>query len=388
MPTRTGLRTVARKRPNGTIIRTDYYDRRTGAYLGTDRAAALARTGHAEAPQPRQVYTFSGLCAAYLASPEFQRLAPRTQKLNRLYVNQLRGIMGDISPASITHAVVRRLRDAYVAQPTKGNRMVATLRRLLGYGKEIGVVKENAASRPGRLPERPRSALWSDHQIERFLAVASPVLRRALALMLYTVQRPSDVLAMTAGHITWRDGRAWVLLRQQKTGALIDVPLHQEAAAILAEPLPPPVDRRAKAVATTLLVPSPTGRPWSYRNFCRAWDQVVARADHQFARTAIAAWPRDRSQTQTAKLKAELRAQFLTRLQRRDFRRTGMVKMAMASATPSQIAACSGHSIDHVMRILDTYIPRRSEVALGGIEAWERGSARGQVLELKRTDTN
>ena len=40
-------------------------------------------------------------------------------------------------------------------------------------------------------------------------------------------------------------------------------------------------------------------------------------------------------------------------VQRRDLRRTGMVKMAEAGTTPSQIAAVSGHSIDQTMRILE-----------------------------------
>jgi hypothetical protein len=58
--------------------------------------------------------------------------------------------------------------------------------------------------------------------------------------------------------------------------------------------------------------------------------------------------------------------------QRRDLRRTGIVRLAEAGATTPQIAALSGHSIDYCQRIIDTYLPRRTEVALGGIEAWER----------------
>ncbi len=61
-----------------------------------------------------------------------------------------------------------------------------------------------------------------------------------------------------------------------------------------------------------------------------------------------------------------------------------MVKLAQAGASNTQIAALSGHRIDRVQKILDTYIPRRSEVALGAITAWENGSARGQVLEMVR----
>ncbi|WP_146101890.1 hypothetical protein [Rhodopila globiformis] len=46
--------------------------------------------------------------------------------------------------------------------------------------------------------------------------------------------------------------------------------------------------------------------------------------------------------------------------------------MAEAGATDAQIAAVSGHTIEQTRRILDTYIPRRGEVAAGAIAAWER----------------
>ena len=90
-----------------------------------------------------------------------------------------------------------------------------------------------------------------------------------------------------------------------------------------------------------LLVPSPTGRPWLLRNFARAWDEV-----------ARAAGIRDR--------------------QRRDARRTAVVRLAEAGATVPQIAAVTGWGIDYCQRIVDTYLPRRTEVALGAIQLWER----------------
>ena len=63
-------------------------------------------------------------------------------------------------------------------------------------------------------------------------------------------------------------------------------------------------------------------------------------------------------------------------------RRTGIVRLAEAGATTAQIAAISGHRIDQCQKILDTYLPRRSEVALGGIEAWERLGGQGNVVSI------
>lgn len=373
-PRSSGIKRVIRRRRDGSVARIDYYDAKTLAFLGNDEAAARAAVQATPTRPAGTPSTFDQLAARYLGSPEFRRLAPATQALNRGYVEQLRLRYGDLPPQAITRPVVRALRDAHASQPTKGNRLVATLRRVLSYAIEIGTLKENPASRPGRLEERPRRHLYTDDQIARFLAAAPPALRRAMALLFYTAQRPADVLSLGPQHLSQRQGRTWLSLRQAKTGELVDIPLHHRAAEILADPLPPPTSRRAKAIlAPALLIPSPTGRPWAYRNFARAWDQTRRRADHRLARELLA----------QGVPKAEIRPRLLANLQRRDLRRTGMVKMALAGATTAQIAAVSGHTIAHTQRILDVYIPRRSEVAAAAIDAWESGAGQGQVVPME-----
>ncbi len=50
-----------------------------------------------------------------------------------------------------------------------------------------------------------------------------------------------------------------------------------------------------------------------------------------------------------------------------------------------QIAALSGHDIDYCQRIIDTYLPRRTEVALGAIKLWEDAPDRDTVvMPIKR----
>lgn len=137
-----------------------------------------------------------------------------------------------------------------------------------------------------------------------------PVLRLAIMLMLYTVQRPSDCLSMTTSRIREDDGRLYISLRQQKTGELIDVPVHCALEPLLRERLasdwkPEPLSsqrRYRNTTDTVLLVPSPTGKPWAYRNFCRAWDLIAKKVG-------------------------------IEGLQRRDLRRTGIVRLAEAGAT-------------------------------------------------------
>jgi integrase len=173
------------------------------------------------------------------------------------------------------------------------------------------------------------------------IAAAGPDIRLACALLLHTAQRPSDALSMTWGQIQERNGRLWLTLRQAKTGELVDVPAHRNLAQML----------RTTPRRSLMVVPSPTGLKWSYRNFSRAWDKVTAAAG-------------------------------IDGVQRRDLRRTAMVRMAEAGATSAQIAAVSGHTIEQTSRILDTYIPRRGEVAAGAIDAWETGMIRSVVVAM------
>ena len=148
-------------------------------------------------------------------------------------------------------------------------------------------------------------------------------------------------------------------LRQQKTRTLVAVPVHRELEPLLKE-------RLSEKSGGMLLVPSPRGRPWPRRNFSRKWDATVRRLALRRARELFGqGWSKDQ-------VRAELAEQHR---QRRDLRRTGIVRMAEAGVTTPQIAAVSGHAIDYCQRIIDTYLPRRTEVAIAGIAAWEAGDA-------------
>jgi hypothetical protein len=99
----------------------------------------------------------------------------------------------------------------------------------------------------------------------------------------------------------------------------------------------------------------------------------LRRANRQIARDALRGQPlpKPKRARQREAAKRAVRARLLTGLQRRDIRRTGMVQLALAGATIPQIAALSGHSIEHTTRIIETYVPRRADIALAGVETWE-----------------
>lgn len=393
-----GLNPVRRKRPDGSHS-FDWYHRPTGRLIGRERdgmprerALAIAAEMDADlaAPAGPPSGSFGELCTLYLKSPKYLRKSPRTRQEYRDHIDILRDAWEAVPVTGITRKAVATLHAAYAETPWRGNAILRTLRLVLNYGLhelELPGLSRNPAAHFTLHETSPRSQIWDQARIDAFLEAATaiaPRMRRALALLLYTAQRPGDVLTM-ARPMMWTDaeGRTWIRLRQAKTGEGIDVPCHTRLAAELAAAEPAP---RKGAQPSTLLLPSPRGLPWRMRNFARMWDRVVARANLRLARAALRAQgglPLPAQEAARAKAKAAVRAGMITDLQRRDLRRTGVVQLALAGATIPQIAALTGWGIDHTARIVETYLPRRGEVALGGIERWEN-AVPAKVVPLAR----
>lgn len=397
-PRASGVKPVVRKSANGSVIRTDYYHRVSGVPLGSDYATALVRAAEIDGVSPKLLVprlptsVFGGLCDSYLASDQFRQLGKKSQTLNRLYVEKLRHRLGPAQVAGLTppnlHAFKKKLGDELeegkklppVAKHSmrKGEEgrisagmaghLLNKLGLVMSHAIKIGVIKGvNPASRLGGFGNPGfRNQVWAPEQCEAFLGVSKGSIKIAAAVLLYTAQRPSDVVHMTWDRIQEReDGRIWLSLTQEKTSELIAVPAHRELARVL----------RAVEKKEGLLVSAPRGGEWSYRNFARRWDSLKWRADFRLVRQLLRQGvARDEICPRTIKASG---------LQRRDLRRTAMVRMAESGATVAQIAAVSGHSIGYCQRILDRYIPRRAEVAAGAIAAWESGA---QIITPTKKD--
>ncbi len=366
-PRSTGLKSVRKQLADGNT-REYFYNRKTGAFLGHDRDAAVARVADLEPDSAPKLPagSLASLIVEYKLSDRYLRLKPRTRELYRGYLDQIRRDFGDLPFRGIRASHIEAIKQQHRATPSKANMLLALFRILLGYAVKLDYLKHNPAEKPGRLPPAKRSEIWTVEDEDRFMAAARPSLQLAFMLLLFTVQRPSDVLAMTRGRVTERAGRLYIALRQQKTDTLLDVPVHIRLEPIL----------RARLAESDglLLVPSPRGMAWARRNFSRAWDHDLRRANLRLARVLF----KQGLDKPSVRTELEIRHR-----QRRDLRRTGIVRLAEAGATTPQIAAVSGHSIDYCQRIIDTYLPRRTEVALGGIMAWERaGAAPPNVVAL------
>jgi integrase len=284
-------------------------------------------------------------------------------------LNRIRADWGAHAIADVKPGDIQNIKDVWQDQPAKANATLAVLSILFKFGMARGLCLSNPPANPGRLPPPKRTEVWSTEEEERVVAAFRPWLKLAFYLLLYTLQRPSDVLEMRRDRVTERDGRMFIGVKQAKTDALIDVPVHRNLASLLRA-------RLDEDFGGPLLVPSPTGKPWSRRNFSRAWDHDLEIANDSLRETLLEqGYGPDAVETE---IEARHR-------QRRDLRRTGIVRLAEAGATTPQIAAISGHAIDYCQRIIDTYLPRRTEIAVGGIETWENGrSARVAYIEFRK----
>jgi integrase len=353
---------VLKKLHDGTVW-AYLYDRETGKNVGKEQVGA---TG----PTPPAAGSFAELAAEYLKSTRFLSRSPGTQSEYRHIIADLVDNWGDRLLKAMTPIDVQWLKDQYSDWPSKANHAMAVASILFNFGVKRGLIASNPAAQHGKLEAPPRTQIWSPEAEERFVAEFRPSLKLAFSLMLYTLQRLSDCLAMTTNQITERDGRLYIVLTQSKTGTLVAVPVHNRLEPLLRERMAQRITRNVKGpdgkvreVETHLLVPSPRGEKWSRRNASRAWDIDIAKSNKKLRAVLI-----EQGMTEP-EIEAELSRHVQ---QRRDLRRTGVVRLAERGATTAQIAAISGHEIDYCQRIINTYLPRRTEVALGGIEAWER----------------
>ena len=318
----------------------------------------------------------------YRRQDKFRQLAPRTRDSYNETLDYLSRTLGDVAFAAITYAVVVAMAEEMAATPSKANQCLALISNLSKVARKQGLTEFNPASGVDRIPLRPRIQIWSREEEARRFAPFRPRVRLLAMLMLYTTQRMSDVLGLTTHHVVDHNNRLYIVVRQHKTEALVGLPVHANLEPLIRARLAEDVtitvsddDGTKRQVKSTMLVPSPKGLFWQRRNAARAWDDDQAKADAELAETyKLLGWSE-------ARIAADLRDRHR---QRRDLRRTGIVRLAEAGATTPQIAAISGHSIDYCAKILDVYLPRRTEIALGGIEAWEvmERDGRAKVLRL------
>ena len=218
--------------------------------------------------------TFSALIVAYYNSAEFHELADNTKRARRNILERFResvttetGLrVGDCRVGHLSHACVEKMMADKLSTPAAARVFIKTLRVLMQFAISHNYRSDNPTARvklPGIKGDGWMS--WGEEQIALFEA-KHPVgtrARLALALLLYTAQRRGDVLRMGRQHL--RNGCLQV--RQQKTGAMLEIPVHPALQAIL----------DATPVANLTFLVTANGKPFSPNAFNKVFhDWCVA----------------------------------------------------------------------------------------------------------------
>jgi len=165
---------------------------------------------------------------SYFNSPAFRSMSRFTQLDYRYVIDRFWQEHGDKRVAALQREHVIKLMSGH--QPNRANRLRKVLRAMMAHAIQIGM----RADHPTRDVKAVRVKSdgyhsWTEEEIAQFEA-RHPVgsrARLALALLLYTGQRRSDVVRMGRQHV--RDGFLYV--RQQKTGSELVIPVHADLAS-------------------------------------------------------------------------------------------------------------------------------------------------------------
>jgi hypothetical protein len=167
------------------------------------------------APKPAKQGSLAALAASYLASAAYLSMKPATRRAYNLVIEKLckstdknGTALGTLSAATLRREHVLALMTTRAENPTVANQLRKVLRALMQHAVEIGMRPDD--------PTRDVKAMrvksngfhsWADAEIAQFEA-RHPVgtkARLALALLLYTGQRRSDVVTMGRQHIDKND---------------------------------------------------------------------------------------------------------------------------------------------------------------------------------------
>jgi integrase len=179
--------------------------------------AGIAKASHSRAsPGQRPTHgSLRWLCESYFSSADFKRLDNRTQRVRRNILDGLCARHGEKPAAKMEVRHVRALRDERLDRPEAANAIVKALRQVFSYAIDADLVSHNPARDVAYLRSGSQGFhSWTIEEIRQF-EERHPIgtkARLAMALLLYTGQRRSDVILFGRQHV--RSGR--LIFTQQK----------------------------------------------------------------------------------------------------------------------------------------------------------------------------
>lgn len=150
--------------------------------------------------------TVGWLLDLYLASPQFERLKPKTQKDYRSAVEKIRSkavgskTFGEAKLDRVTKRTIRDYLDTYPS-PVSANRHIAVLKSAWSWAEERYEIPSNPCIGVKLNREAPRERYVSDDEYETVLRMAPPPIAQMMELAYLLRGRLSEVLAIKVDDI-------------------------------------------------------------------------------------------------------------------------------------------------------------------------------------------
>lgn len=350
-----GLNTIRRTLASGKV-ETYYYAYRGGPRLPGEPGSpefVAAFAAAAKTLKPGSKETLISLIRLYEKSSDFNGLAERTKQD---YQKQLAKIEGKFATFPLAALSEKRARSVFlawrddlaIASPRQADYAWSVLTRLLSWSQKRGLIEENPCTKGGKIYRGNRAEkVWTADDEDALMRVASPQLRLALLLALWTGQRQGDLLRLKWAQY---DGQT-IRLQQQKTGVRVTIPI--------AEALRVALDA-VQGQPTEHILQNSRGTPWTQNGFSVSWRKACALAG-------------------------------IEGLTFHDLRGTAVTRLAMAGATEAEIATLTGHALNDVRAILDAHYlsrdPALAKSAIAKLEAannsTKRSAKRAQIDKPK-----
>jgi integrase len=176
--------------------------------------------------------TIADLATKYFASTSFRNKAIETQRSRRNILERFAIENGEKPVALLERRHVQVMVDAKANTPSASRNFLNVLRALIKFAIKEGIIDKDPTVGVERVRIQTEGwRTWSEEDIGKFEAV-HPIGTRerlALALLLYTGQRPSDVVRMGKQHVR----KAAIHVRQKKTGTTLEIPTDPRLREVL-----------------------------------------------------------------------------------------------------------------------------------------------------------
>jgi integrase len=293
---------------------------------------------------------------AFQASQAFLLLAPRTRADYLAKIKLIEKKFGDYPLAGLTDHRTRGLFMAWRDELAMTSRRQAdygwvVLARILSWALDRGLILTNPCAKGGRLYDGSRAdKIWTNEDIEAFLAKAPKHLHLPLLLALWTGQREGDLLRLSwsaydGTHIRLVQNKS-IRRGNQRKATRVVIPVGQ--------PLKAALDAAAKVKSSTQILVNTFGRPWTEYGFQSVWRKACA-------------------------------AVGIVGLTFHDLRGTAVTRLAVAGCTEAEIASITGHSMGDVRAVLDTHYlhrdPALAQSAISKLEQSLPSAAEEQLVE-------